>query len=386
MWDRTISKVSLPEGVADSDDSDIIDTVAETACYTRLAEPYMVEQYAKSEEFWAMYKIQPSWAYFGAHDGLYRAVPAIHQKACGEYDPRRRPWFVAASSGPKDVVLVIDASKSMLNRGRINITRDAAETVVDTLTVHDRFTVIAFSNETMIFDEGWKTMNVANQNGLSPGLIHATIDNKKKMKDAIKTLEPDDATNFYDAFDTAFDAINNAVRIEGDSSGGQIALLFMTDGKIKEMGTPEEKAEETNRVIGRVNERTQELDALGRKVIIFTYSLGSDSDQEVVKNIACSSGGIWTPIVDGGDLVSKMSSYYKLFAMGLGEGSNKDIVTWVEPYRFFTRGVNGTTVSVPVYDTSVTPPLFLGGESNDGVLFHIPRQLKFGIISLSSYS
>ena len=84
LWDKTISKVSLPGGVAGSNDSDIIERVAETACYTRLAEPYMVEQYATSEEFWAKYDVQPSWAYFGAHDGLYTAVPAIYQKACGE--------------------------------------------------------------------------------------------------------------------------------------------------------------------------------------------------------------------------------------------------------------------------------------------------------------
>ncbi len=60
-----------------------------------------------------------------------------------------------------------------------------------------------------------------------------------------------------------------------------------------------------------------------------------------------------------------MSSRYKLFAVGLGEGRNRDVVTWVEPYEFFTRGVMGTTVSVPVYDKSVTPHLLFGSESNN---------------------
>jgi hypothetical protein len=83
-FQKMISKVSLSGGVAGGNDSDIIERVAETACYTCLAEPYMVEKYATSEEFWANYDIQPSWAYFGAHDGLYTAVPAIYQKACGE--------------------------------------------------------------------------------------------------------------------------------------------------------------------------------------------------------------------------------------------------------------------------------------------------------------
>jgi len=29
------------------------------------------------------------------------------------YDPRNRPWFIAATSGPKDIVFIIDASISM---------------------------------------------------------------------------------------------------------------------------------------------------------------------------------------------------------------------------------------------------------------------------------
>jgi hypothetical protein len=54
-----------------------------------------------------------------------------------------------------------------------------------------------------------------------------------------------------------------------------------------------------------------------------------------------------------------MSSYYKLFALG-----NQNAVTWVDPYKFVFRGVMGTTVSVPVYDRDVDPPIFLGGELN----------------------
>ena len=67
-----------------------------------------------------------------------------------------------------------------------------------------------------------------------------------------------------------------------------------------------------------------------------------------------------------GDLVSAMSAYYKLFALGLGEGGNEDFAAWVEPYEFASpAGKMGTTVSAPVFDRSVTPPLFLGVVAND---------------------
>ena len=35
------------------------------------------------------------------------------------YDPRVRPWYVGASSGPKDVIIVLDTSGSMNSLGRM---------------------------------------------------------------------------------------------------------------------------------------------------------------------------------------------------------------------------------------------------------------------------
>lgn len=363
LWDTKSSKVSIPESVAESSDT-VIAGVVETACYTRLAEPYMVQKYAESEEFWAKKNMKPSWTYFGAHDGLFRSVPALHQNECGKFDPRRRPWFVAASSGPKNVVIIIDVSKSM-DPPRINVTRDAAATIVDTLTVADTFIVIPFSTD-------------AYSLGDYTSLIPATSDNKEKLKKAIRELEPNGITNFHAAFETAFDALDNTIQNE-DHNDGRIAVLFMTDGKIMEAGTAEEQKSETNRVVTLVNERTARLAAIRRKVTIFTYSLGEDSDRDVVKRIACETGGVWTPVDDYGDLVAEMSSYYKLFALGLGEGENKDFVAWVEPYKFYTMGVMGTTVSVPVYDRNVTPHLFLGGESNYDFVISglVPFQHRF---------
>jgi hypothetical protein len=57
--------------------------------------------------------------------------------------------------------------------------------------------------------------------------------------------------------------------------------------------------------------------------------------------------------------MGQMRSYYKLFALG-----NQNAVAWVETYKFVFHGVNGTTVSVPVYNREVDPPIFLGGELN----------------------
>ena len=47
--------------------------------------------------------------------------------------------------------------------------------------------------------------------------------------------------------------------------------------------------------------------------------------------------------------------------MGLGEAGNENFTAWVEPYAFTNpAGKMGTTVSAPIYDRRVSPPLFLG--------------------------
>ena len=67
---------------------------------------------------------------------------------CGEYDPRFRPWYVAATTGRKNVILMIDVSGSMStdNPSRMSLAKDAAISVVDTLSPADTVTVIKFSS------------------------------------------------------------------------------------------------------------------------------------------------------------------------------------------------------------------------------------------------
>ncbi len=346
LFDETITKVSIPNSVAQSS-SEVIAKVVESACYSRLAEEYMVSKFEKTKDMSLSF-------YFGGHDGLFRQVPALHQVQCGCYDPRRRPWFVAASSGPKIVVLVIDVSFSMKG-GRMRMAMEAADTIVDTLTAADSFAVIAFNTS-------------AYQLGGTDILIEANSANKDRLKAEIYKLEPNGKTNFSAAFTTAFDAIDNTVAVK-DPPPGPIAILFMTDGKIGEFFMNDtQREEETKEVIDLIKVRTKQLSDKGKNVTIFTYSLGDDADRTVTKTIACNTGGIWTPVEDCGNLVGTMSSYYKLFALG-----NQNAVTWVETYKFFFRGVMGTTVSVPVYDQEVDPPIFLGGELN-AVCVYVPCQ------------
>lgn len=53
------------------------------------------------------------WQYFGSTAGIVRIYPGREWSTnfagfYNDYDPRVRPWYIAATSGPKDVVIVLD--------------------------------------------------------------------------------------------------------------------------------------------------------------------------------------------------------------------------------------------------------------------------------------
>jgi hypothetical protein len=246
--------------------------------------------------------------------------------------------------------------------------REAATAVVETLNVNDRFTIIAFTNDVDILLEGDSTLTPASSVNITELiLLRATRENQNNAKEAINNLAIGGQTDFYPAFETAFDAIYNTLET-GETSGGPIAILFMSNDRISETADTLEDLEfESEQILSLIDNRTQQFESrpVSRKVTIFTYSLGEDSDHDftyslgedsdhdLLKNMSCKTGGIYASVKNE-DLVAEMSLYYKLFALEL---DRKGVATWVEPYTFFSRNVLGTTVSVPVYDRNFTPPL-----------------------------
>ena len=82
----------------------------------------MIDFRQSSTEYWDTFSVSPPFMYYGSDDGVFRMFPGTPSKCdfgMFDYDPRIRPWYVGASSGPKDVVLVLDTSGSMTNAGRM---------------------------------------------------------------------------------------------------------------------------------------------------------------------------------------------------------------------------------------------------------------------------
>ena len=333
LFDYTVSSVRLAGTVdTDADNNPRDDEVKETVCYTRHLDDWFVSTNADNEAT-GVYGDRLPQLYFGGHNGGFRIYPARHSESCGNYDTRERPWYVAASSGPKDVIIILDTSGSMSISGRLDLAKTAANAVIDALTIGDHFGVVEFNS-------GAQTLNPGDR------FLQATVENKDTMKAYVNGLYTGGSTNFYDAFDEAFDLIDASTTYEY-TSNCHTAILFLTDGEMS-TGT-------ASQVYNLINQRNAAYDAT-----VFTYSLGSGADDVIPKQIACETGGLWAGIPDGNDLSSYMTGYYKLLAMGLGDGANEGFTAWVEPYAFSTGGGMGTTVSAPVYDRSASPPMFIG--------------------------
>jgi hypothetical protein len=194
-----------------------------------------------------------------------------------------------------------------------------------------------------------------------PYLAQATEENKARLNSSIQELLLGTQTNFYDAFETAFDMLEMSVTLEKQAcaiSKSNTAILFLTDGKANLPSS------DTEPVVKLVNERIANLtDQLS--IVLFTYSIaGADAEVDVFPSqLACAvERGIWSEISTESDIVQSLSSYYKLFALGLADAN---YTAWVEPYLFKLGGILGITVSMPVYDRSVDPPEFFGVVAKD---------------------
>jgi uncharacterized protein YegL len=322
--------------------------VKDAVCYSLQAQNYMINYTKQNMAFWAKYSVSPPSLYYGADNGVFRIYPG-NPKSCptnyNEFDPRLRPWYVAASTGPKDVVLILDTSGSMEAYNRMALMKDAAKYVINTLSVADYVSVVTFNTEA---------------SSLTNSLLQRVrTTDISTLLNKITNLTPGGSTNFYSGFKVAFDTLRKSIDQYELTAGCQRAIIFLTDGE-------NNGSVQGDQLITYIKNEIGYYTTSGKRApAIFTLSFGTNADEALPKRIACETNGIWSRISDGGNLAEAMTAYYKYFAFGLGDQVNRNFTAWVEPYQF-ARGVGlGTSVSAPVFDRSVSPPTLAGVVAAD---------------------
>jgi uncharacterized protein YegL len=306
--------------------TELSDTQNHAVCSLKKMEPDFVRI--------ATTNTDPAWRYFGHSSGVLISHPARVGSAsmCASYDPRKRPWYIVSSSGPKDVIILLDTSGSMSHFNRFTLAKAATNAVLDTLTYLDWFTIVTFSIDS---------------SAMGTTLMQGSVANIVTAKAYINSMSIGGNTNFEAGFKKTFDIFKESDNQEFTSGcTNSRMVLFLSDGEITR-GKP---AEEIPDYVTQLNSE------LNKKVRVMSFSLGRDSDRTVPKQISCATDGVWTFIDDGGDLISQMSSYFNIISLG----TERNGVVWTEPYvDAFGLGLM-VTAARTVYITTTSGRLIVG--------------------------
>ena len=235
--------------------------------------------------------------------GSFIQYPAVEWQGCPDtYDPRFRPWYSSAATGPKNVIIIIDTSGSMGSYSRMSLAKEAATKVLNTLNDYDYIGIVEFDTEASRYSTRMKQF---------------TTNEACLISDYIDDLYASGGTNFIGAFDEAFDMYEASIASGDVSACDLTAMLFLTDG---------EAPSPVSTVASRNANHT---------VKILTYALGSSADNEHMIDVACANGGAAFQIPDDGDLGTIMASYYNLLAASIVPETVRP--TWVR-YRVWTSG------------------------------------------------
>lgn len=259
--------------------------------------------------------------YFGSYNGIFRVLPS--QQFCGSFDNRYRPWYVAATTGIKNILLVIDVSKNM-SEEKFSTVKKASLFILSTLTFNDYAAIVLIGQEQKLF---------------SPYYLRADSVGVKYMTNFINALKIGGESNYETAIETAFDIIDRSIDSER-TSGCQHYLLFFSGG-------PTTKGK-TNRDLLNLIDMQQE------NLFYFLYSVGNNTDP-FLKNFACYKNGLYE-YMNTTDFYPSTLSFFKVLEYSM----NSSKITYSEPYM--DAGGLGfmTTASIPVLDYSSEPPFVIG--------------------------
>ncbi|UJR35966.1 hypothetical protein I4U23_028707 [Adineta vaga] len=147
-----------------------------------------------------------TWQYFCSQTGLYRVWPG-HKWEYPEgdideldlFDCRVQNWYIRATSSPRDVIILIDASGSMTGLKR-SIAIQTVETILDTLSDDDFVQIIKFQENAEYIDDCF-----------TDGLIQATVENRHKFRTSVNSsFNTENIANFSRALNMAFELLDKA--------------------------------------------------------------------------------------------------------------------------------------------------------------------------------
>ncbi|XP_016957388.1 voltage-dependent calcium channel subunit alpha-2/delta-3 isoform X5 [Drosophila biarmipes] len=273
------------------------------------------------------YKNDPtlSWQFFGSSTGFMRQFPASKWRKdvpVDLYDCRLRSWYMEAATSPKDIVILMDGSGSMLGQ-RLDIAKHVVNTILDTLGTNDFVNIFTFAKEV--------TPVVA---CFEDTLIQANLGNIRELKEGIESFSPKSIANYTAALTKAFELLEET---KLSSRGAQCNQAIMIIGD----GAPENNRE--------VFELHNWRDPPYKPVRVFTYLIGKEvANWDDIRWMACENQGYYVHLSDTAEVREMVLNYIPVMARPLVLGRHDHPVIWSQVYA----DIEDTKLSDYLWDIS----------------------------------
>eukprot|EP01026_Neomeris_dumetosa_P018618 TRINITY_DN17319_c0_g2_i4.p1 TRINITY_DN17319_c0_g2~~TRINITY_DN17319_c0_g2_i4.p1 ORF type:complete len:444 (+),score=68.75 TRINITY_DN17319_c0_g2_i4:256-1587(+) len=145
-------------------------------------------------------------------------------------------------------------------------------------------------------------------------------------------------TNFSAGLSSAFDLLEEGARV-GVTAGCKKVILFLTDGRdLSGVSKPQ--------LHEMVRDRQEMLyNDTNEQAFIFTYSIGEDTDEDIVRQLACTYNGSWTKIESTNDPMNAFNAFIRHIAATRATPQ----FFWSEIYEDSWGLGTMITVTLPVY-------------------------------------
>lgn len=239
------------------------------------------------------YKRDPSllWQYFCSSTGFLRQFPATKWKWVDPvdlYDCRIRHWYIGAANSPKDVIILIDNSGSMMGQKK-DIASHIVENILDTLTANDFVNIFTFSDQ---IDDILDCFGEQ--------LVQANSANIRVIKESLSKIVTNELANFSAALTKAFDTLY-AFRDEHGGANCNQAIMLISDG------LP---------II--VDDVFEVYNKPPKPVRVFTYLIGREvPDVTNIKNMACDNRGYYVHLSTHAEVREQVLEYIPVMARPL---------------------------------------------------------------------
>ncbi|KAH8402487.1 hypothetical protein KR009_012344 [Drosophila setifemur] len=257
------------------------------------------------------YKNDPtlSWQFFGSSTGFMRQFPASKWRKdvpVDLYDCRLRSWYMEAATSPKDVVILMDGSGSMLGQ-RLDIAKHVVNTILDTLGTNDFVNIFTFNDLVQPVVGCFEDT-----------LIQANLANIRELKEGIETFSPKAIANYTAALTFAFELLEET---KSASRGAQCnqAIMVIGDG-----------APENNRAVFELHNWR---DPPYKPVRVFTYLIGKEvANWDDIRWMACENQGYYVHLSDTAEVREMVLNYIPVMARPLVLGRHDHPVIWSQVY------------------------------------------------------